>query len=184
MELKLSLPAQDAEIKLYEDSTFTLNSMDNLRSYDLIYVAPETDHFSTKIGLTSSERSVIILAGGGASGIHPNCATLCRGRLFVCVGDSLFALSIPYLELLWIVQADSATCFGVYSIDDGVLIHGELEISRVDDHGKILWQKSGSDIFVTPEGEAAFQIVTNEVYALSWDGRRYKFDLDGNDLQI
>ena len=44
------------------------------------------------------------------------------------------------------------TCFGIHFLDEDYVIHGELEITRLDKDGKIVWQYIGRDIWTTPEG--------------------------------
>jgi len=61
------------------------------------------------------------------------------------------------------------------------IIHGELEITRINKNGNIIWQNSGSDIFVTLDGDNDLKIIENNIYVESWDGRKYKFDYNGND---
>ncbi len=123
-----------------------------------------------------------VLNNGGASGLHEHCYVIDDITLLLCVGDPIFCLGIPSLELLWISQVDSACCFGIYKISDGFIIHGELEITRINTSGNIVWQHSGSDIFTTAKGGDTFKIENDIIYAKSWDHRRYKFSLSGEVL--
>ena len=92
---------------------------------------------------------------------------------------TLFCLSIPTLELLWRCQGDEATCFEVFSYKDSYIVHGEVQISRIDRDGNIKWQRSGADIFTTPEGLDTFIINHDYILATDWEYRRYKFNFDG-----
>ena len=62
------------------------------------------------------------------------------------------------MNLKWNTQADEVTCFQIYVLQEDYIIHGELEISRIDKNGNIKWQYSGADIFVTSDGEEASSI--------------------------
>jgi ABC-type ATPase with predicted acetyltransferase domain len=42
--------------------------------------------------------------------------------------------------LLWWTKADQATFFEINKYQESDIIHGELEISRLDKDGKITWQ--------------------------------------------
>jgi hypothetical protein len=53
-------------------------------------------------------------------------------RLLICCSDSIFCLSIPDLTLLWRTRADEATCFEILKYQDSYIVHGELEILRLD----------------------------------------------------
>lgn len=94
-------------------------------------------------------RVCLLLGGGGASGVHSGSAVCVGDRCYVAVGDSVCALSVPSLNLVWRTKVDSATCFGVYHLPefDCLISHGELEITRLDLAGQVAWQTSGRDIF-------------------------------------
>jgi hypothetical protein len=91
----------------------------------------------------------LLTAGGGASRVHEHSAVLIDDHCYVGVGDTLCALSIPHLRLEWHRKVDWATCFGVYFSPkhNCLLSHGELEISRIELDGRIVWQTGGRDIF-------------------------------------
>ncbi|MBK6834669.1 MAG: hypothetical protein IPG89_10490 [Bacteroidetes bacterium] len=87
-----------------------------------------------------------------------------------------------HLRLQWQTKADTATCFGIFKLQDSYIVHGELEITRLDKHGKIVWQNSGADIFTTLDSENTFQITDKYILATDWENRKYKFDFDGNNI--
>jgi hypothetical protein len=120
-------------------------------------------------------KTCLLTSGGGASGVHPHSAVCVGPRCYVAVGDSVCALSVPELDLLWATLVDSATCFGVYHVPGhGCLIsHGELEIARVDFAGRVVWQTSGRDIF--SEGIA---IHGDFIDATDWDKTTYRIDIE------
>ncbi len=128
-------------------------------------------------------QSAIIGSMGGGRGIHSHSQVIETDRLVVCCADSVFCLSIPDLDLIWQTQADEATCFEIHQIEGGYIVHGELAISRVDRDGILAWQRYGADIFTTPAGKYSdFVIEGNVITATDWDGRKYTWDLDGNNL--
>jgi len=59
------------------------------------------------------------------------------------------------------------------------VIHGELEISRLDKTGKLFGSKVDADIFTTLRGKNNFIITDNYILATDWENRKYKFDFDG-----
>lgn len=83
---------------------------------------------------------------------------------------------------MWKIQGDSATCIGIYKVSDGYIVHGELEISKIDSRGNIIWKRSGRDIFTTLEGIDNFRIENNAIYVTDWQNNTYCFDvLDGTE---
>ena len=171
-------------IKLFIDSTFSDKSVDNLNQYDFVYFEPSEFVFPTVIGINIFQgelkvKSAVIGSIGGGSGIHETSIIKEDDRILICCSDSVFCLSIPDLKLLWKTQADQATCFEIFKYRTGYIIHGELEISRLENNGKVLWQQVGADIFTTPEGNDDFSITNECIIAKDWERRVYKFDFNG-----
>lgn len=174
-------------IDIYNDQTFTAISADNVNQYDFVYFDKSEYHFPSVYGIKIFQddtliKSAVIGSIGGGTAIHDTSTIIENDRLLVCCSDSIFCLSIPDLTLLWQTKADQATCFEIYKYEDSYFIHGELEISRLDRDGKILWQQSGADIFTTLEGKDDFVITDNCILVTDWENRKYKFDFNGQSI--
>lgn len=174
-------------IEIYEDKTFKTGSADNVNEYNFIYFDKSEYQFPSVFGIKIFQgneqlKSAAIGSVGGSTCIHKSSTIVENDRLLVCCSDTIFCLSIPDLNLLWRTQADQATCFEIYKYQDSYIVHGELEISRLDKDGKILWQRSGADIFTTQDGKDDFRITDNYILATDWENRKYKFDFNGNIL--
>src|ERR1700722_16936585 len=132
--------AENYDLDLIDEPTYTPGSADNVHSYAREYDFTEAAyHPSSRHGLILREdgvvrQSCILLAGGGASGVHEHSIAIVDKTCFLAVGDTLCSLVLPSFELLWHRQVDHVTCFGVYfSANHYCLIsHGELEIARVN----------------------------------------------------
>jgi len=153
------------------------NSADNVSSYDRVVRLSEGTSSAHGVRVFADDRqlaSAIILAGGGASGIHPRSAFVHAGSLFLAVGPFVVCLDIPSLNTLWSVETDDATCFGVHRIPESsdFISHGELSIARVTDAGRIVWSESGADILT---GDLA--VLSEGVRVTDFEGRSYSFDL-------
>lgn len=171
-------------IYIYADKTFTEGSADNVNQYDFVYFENSEYRFPSVFGIKTFIddtliKSAVIGSIGGGTGIHDTSTILEKDRLLICCSDTIFCLSIPELTVLWRTQADQATCLEIYKYQDSYIVHGELEISRLDKDGKILWQKSGADIFTTLDGKDDFTITDNYILATDWENRKYKFDFNG-----
>ncbi|NUY82349.1 hypothetical protein HUK80_15700 [Flavobacterium sp. MAH-1] len=88
----------------------------------------------------------------------------------------------PELEIIWRTQADDITCFQILKVDNEFIIHGEMEISKLDGNGNIIWQRGGRDIFVTRDGVDDFKIKDNIIFVKDFENNLYKFDLLGNQI--
>ncbi len=136
---------------------------------------PSSWHTVTVFDDVAEVKTCLLTAGGGASGVHSHSAICVGSRCYVAVGDSVCALSVPELNLLWHSKVDWATCFGVYHLPAcGCLIsHGELTISRVDFTGRVVWQTGARDIFT--EG---FEIRGQFIDATDWNKTTYRIDIE------
>jgi hypothetical protein len=147
--------AGNYDLDLIDEPTYTPGSADNVRTYAREYdFTDSADRPSSRHGLVLREdgvvrQSCILLAGGGASGVHEHSIAIVDKTCFLAVGDTLCSLALPSFELRWHRQVDHATCFGVYfSANHYCLIsRGELEIARVSLSGEVVWSSGGADIF-------------------------------------
>ena len=127
-------------------------------------------------------KSVLLGSIGGGTGVSNNTAMLDIDRLVTCCSDTVFCLSVSGLDLLWKTKADDATCFAVYQYQQDYIVHGELEISRLDRQGNIIWSVSGADIFVTLKGDSDIVLLEDRIIAIDFENSKYEFDYDGNTL--
>lgn len=110
--------------------------------------------------------------------MHVHSAILENNRLCLAVGNFVACLNLPSLALAWAVEADTATCFGLYPIAEGIICRGELEITRLSWTGEIVWQRSGRDIFTGP-----FALEPHWIAARDWNGSQYRIAYDGRVLE-
>jgi len=185
----LELIAGKYRVTIENDPTHSVGSTDNVHRYDHEY---QLDDTGTEYAVTSrhalrcsddieSIATCILLAGGGASGIHDHSALIHDGSCIVAVGPFVVSLALPSLRINWALQIDDATCFGVYDSPRlGCLFsHGELLISRVSYDGTIVWQTGGADIFTN-----GFQLDGNVVRVTDFYDREYVLDAEtGRELR-
>lgn len=175
-------------IEIQVDELYTDNSSDNLNQYQKVYFTESEYNLPTKIGIKVFEndeliKSAIIGSIGGGTGIHKSSQIIEDDRILVCCSDSIFCISIPDLDLKWKTQADQATCFELFKKDNSYIVHGEMEISKLNPNGKIVWQQSGADIFTTEKGIDDFEITESYIRATDWENRVYKFDFNGEEIE-
>jgi hypothetical protein len=177
----LILKNDTCEIVIENDETYTSGSADNIHSYDIEYslgdasFRPSSQHSIAVRNGDDVLRSCILLTDGGATGIHEYSALIHDRSCIIAVGPFMCSLQLPSLELSWKTEVDSATCFGVYysAKHNCFISHGELEISRVEPDGKVLWQTGGADIFTN-----GFELHDNHVEAVDWNDKRYRMKMD------
>lgn len=123
--------------------------------------------------------SAVLLCEDGCPDIMDGDALLRDGTLFVAMRDHVVALALPSLEVRWMTDVDDACIFGLMEIAgaDALLVHGELNVTRVGLDGRIQWQRGGGDIFTGGcwmDGDA--------VVAVDWTGAQYRWRLEDGEL--
>lgn len=162
-------------ITVIDEPTYAFNSADNDRAYACEISL--TDSLTSRHGLVlNGDPIVIVAAQGGATGVHAHSAVVSEDRLMLAVGSYIACVSIvPPYRLLWSLQVDFATCFGVHwsSEQRALIAHGELMMSRLSTDGRLIWQASGADIFT--EG---FELLPDHIRAVDFGQSVYRFDYD------
>ncbi len=172
----------------YEDYTVTVTDVtalgfDTASTYDAFYLEDKGNYTSLQAicvycnGLLVN--SVLLGSTGGSIGVYEHTALITDAHLVTCCCDKVFCLSLPDLQLLWKTKADLATCFAVYPYRQDYIVHGEVEISRLDQMGNIVWQNGGSDIFVTLNGGSSLVLLEDTIIAIDFEFSKYVFDYDG-----
>jgi len=180
----MKFKSKDYTIEVLSDPTYVCGSADNLSTYQKEYDLEPVYRPSSSYGIScfENETNCIVQAGGGASAITQHSLVFGESVFWLLVGDQLACFSIPSLELLWNKTADSATGFELFLSPDGkgLLIHGELEISKVTFEGKVIWNTSGKDIF-TEE----FSVYEKHIEATDFNGEKYRIEIeDGKNALI
>lgn len=167
------------EVEILDEPTYTPGSKDNTRTYRQEYLLCAEPIVTSRHGIICRHGDVVagsavLLASGGGSSVHEHSIAVLDNRVYVAVGDHVVCLELPTLTLVWKTRADSATVFGVYfsRANDGVLVHGELDITRLSLDGDTVWSASGADIFT-----GAFLIDDERVRAQDFEGRQYVWDV-------
>ncbi|WP_028893094.1 hypothetical protein [Tenacibaculum sp. 47A_GOM-205m] len=175
-------------VEIINESDFNPDSKDNSFDYIKEYLPEPEYNLPTKFGIRIFENgielnSAIIGAEGGAIELHKTSQIIESNRILICSCDSVFCLDFPTLNLNWKTKVDTATAFEIFKIENGFIIHGELEITRIDNDGKVIWQNGGADIFVSQNGNDDFEVKNNFVKATDWNNRIYKWNLNGIEIE-
>jgi hypothetical protein len=172
----------NCQIELADDPTYTPNSVDNIHGYSHEYILDEPSQWSSKcsVSVFPAQTSCILLASCGTR-VHEHSGIAHNGKLYVVVGNQLCCLSLPNLEKRWSIRADTATCFGVYasSRSESLVVHGELEISKVSLDGRMIWSASGGDIFT---GE--LKIYEDRIEVADFNNGQYRIDVASGKIDL
>jgi hypothetical protein len=142
--------ADVGKIEVIDEPTHSFGSVDNLRSYSFEKNLASRSRPTSAHGVLLDGHSLAVFGcDGGATGVNPHSLVSTGGRCYLAIADHVVCFVPKPFEFKWALQTDTAACFGVhYQKDhDALISHGELEISRFSECGKLLWSASGSDIF-------------------------------------
>ncbi|SDY92354.1 hypothetical protein [Nitrosomonas sp. Nm33] len=153
-------------IELVNEPVYSFGSADNVRGYLFAKnLATQSIHGI----LLNGEPVAVLGCDGSGSVVHEHSAVYTNGFLYVAVGNCVVCIQLNPFAFKWSVQADTATCFGVYfeGRRRALISHGELEIARLSESGEVLWSASGADIFT--EG---ISLLPECVEAVDFNGKK------------
>jgi len=181
------IKSENYNIELIEIEHFSEKSTEIIDMFKKVHIKLSDYFLPSLIGIRIFENKNIInsaLIGSinGGIGIHQSSQIVENNKIIICCSDTIFNLSIPELDINWKIQGDQSTCFGIYKYQNTFIVHGEMEISRIDNNGKVLWKKSGADIFTTISGKNNFELTNNYIKVSDWNNKEYKFDFNGKIL--
>ena len=176
---------KDLTIEVLDEPTYKFGSADNNFNYSKHYFGDGAEKYPTsKHGIKICRddqiiNSCIITGSGGATGIHQNSSLLDNDQLVICCCDTVFCLTLIELELKWKTRADQATCFQIFKQQDDYIIHGELQVTKLDKNGNKKWEFGGADIFVSIDNEEEFKIESDGILLTDFAKTKYKINFDG-----
>ena len=95
----------------------------------------------------------------------------------------IYIIDLESMNLIEEYQVEDMACnFGIYRIDDGYIIHGEMEIKKLDFNFNKVWGFYGRDIFVSVNNKKAFEISNNKIKLYDFEDNYYELDFDGNEI--
>jgi hypothetical protein len=129
----------------------------------------------SSIGLLLNREPIAVFGNTGATTAYAHSGVYVKGSLYVAVGNRVVCVSPCPFQYKWSVQADAATCFGIYfeELHQALISHGELEIARISEGGQLIWSTKGADIFT---GELSLHPQFIEV--VDFNGKTYRFNYE------
>ncbi|RZK70863.1 MAG: hypothetical protein EOO85_20625, partial [Pedobacter sp.] len=121
---------KDLRIEVLDEPNYKVGSADNNFNYSSSYFGDGAKEYPTSrhgIKVFQDEVQInncVLIASGGATGIHQNSSLVDNDHLLICCCDTIFCLTLPDLKLKWKTQCDPATCFQIYKHQDDYIIHG------------------------------------------------------------
>jgi hypothetical protein len=173
-------------INIEIDTTYTVKSTDN-REYDLIFQVEDYPkghmYKAFSIAIVNEETTHLIAIVGSCYSEPYHCATLEDNRLVVLMDNTIIFIDIERIKIIKsILINDFGICFALYRFKNGYIVHGELEVIKLDLNANVEWRFSGADIFATSK-EDNFTVLENEIIVEDWQGYIYHIDENGHEIK-
>jgi len=172
------------KITIKQDKTYTVDSVDN-KPYDIImnpFKYTRSDYTKTMEIVIKNEmfEEMRIALIGSLYGVESNYAVLKDRELVFLIEKDIFIINIDEYKLIKYRKIECfGDNFGIYLVNDGYIIHGEMEVFKLDYELDKVWQFLGADIFVTQDEKLPFLINGDRIKIYDWNGTYYEIDLDG-----
>jgi len=178
-------------ISCAKDSSFSPFSSDN-KPYDAVFYMEEYTRndlvCAYEITIQSNcdafdDNKKCIALIGRMYGDTSHCTFITNNILYILVDDYLAIVDLDSLTLISKVNIiSSGTGIALYDFDNGLLVHGEIEIIKTDYAGNKEWSFSGRDIWVTMDGTDALRIVGNNIHLRDFYGDIYILNSHGEEI--
>lgn len=175
---------ENLNIEVYDVPAF-YTVPDNPYPYSLYYYSNECQDsqgsmHGVRIYNSGVEVNSCLLIGTVGTTVHQTSVLFDDDLMLICCGDALFCLGLPDLDLKWQTQVDFVACFQIFKLEQDYLVHGEIEVSRIDKDGEIKWNFSGADIFVVLDNTEAIALQSDHIFLTDFEKNTYKIDFNGS----
>lgn len=134
--------------------------------------------FSVQIDLFSKTISIALI--GSLYSSDKDCAVLEDKTLTILQNDSIVQLNVNDGTMINFKEFDCFGCnYGIYRIQNGYIVYGEIDIIMLDFEFNKKWEFSGKDIFVSISDKKAFELCENSIKLHDFEGDFYEIDFSG-----
>jgi len=175
----MQLKNSNYEIKIEEDSTYSIDSTDN-KSYDIILnpfemkLSDNFSSFSISVNNGIDTKSYILIGHNPAHCF--SCAVLEDNQLCILMRDDLIQLDIGEHKINKIIHINSGwyILYEIKEYMDGFIIFGELDIIKLNHNFEMEWD------FYAPDVINEYSInEKNEILIVCWDKKHIKLNSNG-----
>ena len=174
-------------VEINTDETFTIDSVDN-RYYDIIHNPCRYEHndfsktLAIHIDLFSKEYNIALV--GSFYTYDIDCAVLENETLTVLQNDTITVINIFDGSIIKHIKFDCLGCnYGIYKVQQGFIIYGEIEIIMLDVDFIKKWSFFGKDIFVSLSNKKPFELRDNSICLYDFEDNYYEIDYDGKTIK-
>lgn len=179
----MTLTNEYCEITLYVDTTYTIDSADNVH-YDEVFnpdkydVNDEYSALVVNFDWFDRQKSIVLISFLYTD--YSDFAVL-EGDLLTVMQEDLFTqFNVRDGSIIRSVRISCYGCnFGIYRVTGGYIIYGELEVFMLDEDFQRKWEFWGSDIFITNSSHIPFELCEKSIKLYDWEDNYYELDYNG-----
>jgi len=185
---KMTINYKEYEIELIDDNNHPVKSNDKYK-YEYfdgkiiknrIFPMNKRGIFIRSTNNKSKISSAVLCENGGRTTIAESVFQIEDEKIWVCVGDKVYCLKIPTLQIEWHAYFNNGVNFSVHQFQEDLLIHGELGLIRISTDGTLKWRYEGSGIFISRKDN--IKIEGNTIELIDGNNDKYIIDEFGNEL--
>ena len=172
-------------IEIVSTDAFPNIESENSATYDFVYNPldyEKSDYFKVfSIHVEMHDRGYSIALVGDRNSYDEDCAVLEGKILTVLQGWNAIQFDVESGQIIKRSELDSSGCnFGIFQLNGGYIIYGEIEITMLDHELQKKWSFSGYDIFISTTEKTPFEIKTDRICLYDFYDNYYEVDFDGN----
>jgi RNAse (barnase) inhibitor barstar len=129
------------------------------------------------IEVVTLKRKIKIALYCDCCGNYESCTILKHNKLIIAKFNTIYEIELNTSRARHIVFSDMAGIIGLYDVNDGYLIHGEMCLVKTDYNLNKLWDFYGKDILISKNGDSNITVTKDKIELTDFEGNHYGIDL-------
>lgn len=125
--------------------------------------------------------SVLLCENGGRTTISPDLFKINEGDLLICIGDKVYCLKIPNLQINWLKSLPLGINYSINNFKGDYLVFGEIGLVRMSKIGEEIWHYKGENGIFTP-GNGKLKISDKTIELIDGNDKKYIIDESGKEM--
>lgn len=166
-DINVNISEVQEESACRADIVYDLEGYSKESCKDILFIEIETDRSQLKILLYCSCISD-----------YEHCSILHNNYLTIAKFNTVYRIDVYTGKIEYTHFFGMGGAFQLYLLEDGYLIHGEMEVVKLDFSLNKLWDFWGEDIFVSLKDEEWCKVYSDRVELIDFLGNHYTVSLE------
>ena len=125
--------------------------------------------------------SILLCENGGRTKISLDLFKIIEDDLLICIGDKIYCLKIPNLQINWFKSLPLGTNYLINSFKEDYLVFGEIGLVRINEAGEEIWHYKGENGIFIP-GNGKLKISDSVIELIDGNDKKYIIDESGKEI--